>query len=536
MKPRSALGRRLWVTAVAVIAGGCTSSTDHLGYDRHQASAGAAGRRSSTGGDAGQFAAAGQAHVAGQTTAAGQSPSSTVSTVPALPARVTTVLLPRMPWCPTSYLSGYRQGLGWTSSKSATQLSNAFEQLFHGDPETEAIYTDLGNGKAVIRDILHDNQARTEGIGVGMLVAVMLNKREEFDKLWRYARDELQIKSGPLAGYFSSYCDAHAAGSSDDPDTLACIDPYGFQQFVMALLLARQRFPHSDASPNYEADVLRLFDVMRNKEVDQRIAHLGLSAGGAGTTTNKVGPLTTASGGANGSSTSSGVISSSAGSPAVPGGEDIVTNLFDDTTKLVYLDPTSKARSMTGTALEMPGYYSVWAQLTNDTYYVEAAQTARRFLTAVAHPKTGFVPVRATFKPDPDSGEWGIFAPEAYRALLNLVIDRLWGTDDEWQSDQIDRMLATFIEKASTGTAYGSAYSLNGEVEFISDHRVELVLVNGVIAMLSNNLAPDKKLGFIQAASAVAIPTGSTRYYPGILYLLSNLILAGEFRLCWGAQ
>lgn len=512
------------MTVVALIAGGCTSTTDHLGYDRQQAVGGVAGRRSSTG-DAGQVITAGEPYAAGQTSAAGQTATSTPSTVPALPARVTTVLLPRMPWCPTNYPSGYRQVLGWSSSKNANQLSNAFDQLFHGDAETEAIYTDLGNGKAVIRDLLHDNQARTEGIGVGMLVAVMLNKQEEFDKLWRYARDELQVKSGPLAGYFSSYCDAHAAASSDDPKTLACIDPYGFQQFVMALLLARQRWTATSSA--YEADVLRLFDVMRNKEVDQRIARLGLGAGGAGNTSaNKGGTASV--------TTSNLANTNAAGSPS--SGEDMVTNVFDDVTKLVYLDPNSKARTVTGTALEMPGYYSVWSLLTSDTYYAEAAQTARRFLAAVAHPKTGFLPVRATFKLEPDASEWGIFAPEAYRALLNLVIDRLWGTDDEWQSDQIDRMLTTFTEKASTGTPYGSAYSLDGDIEYISDHRVELVLVNGVIAMLSNNFAADKKIGFIQAASTVAIPTGSTRYYQGLLYLLSNLILAGEFRLCWGTE
>jgi endo-1,4-beta-D-glucanase Y len=184
----------------------------------------------------------------------------------------------------------------------------------------------------------------------------------------------------------------------------------------------------------------------------------------------------------------------------------------------------------------MPGYYTVFYHLTQDPYYEEAAQAARVFLKAVANPSTGLLPVRATFRGEA-TGEWGAFAPEAYRALLNLVIDRLWGTSDEWQVDQIDDLLTFFNDagvNSSNVALYGSAYSLNGKEVYIEDHRVELVLVNGVIAMLSN-LPSSAKRPFIEAAAAVPIPTGSTRYYPGILYLLCNLIMAGEFRLCWGS-
>lgn len=529
----SALGRRLLATLVAGIAGGCGSSTtDHLGWDGRPTTAGAAGRYIASG-EAGQLvAAAGQTYVAGQLSAAGQAPTSTTST---LPSRVVTQLLPKLPSCPPSYPNAYRDVLGWEPSEIRARLSSAFSKLIvDGDPNTESIYTDLNNGRAVIRDILHDNQARTEGMGVGMLVAVMLNRQDVFDRLWRYAKAELEIKSGPLAGYFNSYCDAHAADTSDDPKTQPCIDPFGFQQFVMALLLARQRFVPTASSPNYEDDVLHLFDVMRNKEYDQRAARAAAGGAGPGVTgTSKGG---TAAGGAPGTSPGTVIIPASAGAFGEADGEDLATNLFDDATRLVYVEPTSKNNRIAATAHEIPGYYAVWYELTEDPYYAEAAQSARRFLVKVADPSTGLLPVRASFE-GTASGEWGMFAPEAYRALLNLVIDRLWGTSSEWQTDQIDRMLKFFNKfgvNSSNVAAYGSAYSLNGETVYIQDHRTELVLVNGVIAMLSN-LTSSEKRPFIEAAAAVTIPTGNTRYYPGILYLLSNLILAGEFRLCWSA-
>lgn len=173
----------------------------------------------------------------------------------------------------------------------------------------------------------------------------------------------------------------------------------------------------------------------------------------------------------------------------------------------------------------MPGYYSVWAQVTGDPFYAQAAEQSRLFLKRVAHPKTGFLPVRVHFDGTPVEG-WGDFAPEAYRALLNLAIDRIWGTPEPWQNQQIQAMLDFLM---SQGTSYGSAYSLDGKTVLIADHQPEIILVAAVAAAISNH--PNKK-DFINAAWDVQVPTGVSRYYAGMLYLMSNLILGGRFRLC----
>jgi hypothetical protein len=55
-------------------------------------------------------------------------------------------------------------------------------------------------------------------------------------------------------------------------------------------------------------------------------------------------------------------------------------------------------------------------------------------------------------------------------------------------------------------------------------------MANAVIASIST--VPDRK-AYLQAAWDLAPPEGPTRYYSGIIYLVSNLILSGQFRLCW---
>lgn len=200
---------------------------------------------------------------------------------------------------------------------------------------------------------------------------------------------------------------------------------------------------------------------------------------------------------------------------------------FDEATKLVFNEPAQNPLRQTGTALEMPGYYAVWAQVTGDAFYTDAADAARQFLRNAANSTTGLVPVRASFDARPVAG-WEAFSAEAYRVFLNLVIDRLWGNVDHWQSSQIDDVLQFFSGKGID--TYGAAYPISGGDALDQNHSAELVLVNGVLAALSTHADREQ---YLQAAWNIeAPPKDEYRYYTGLLYLMSNLILGGRFQLC----
>src|SRR5262249_15844943 len=144
---------------------------------------------------------------------------------------------------PPSYPNAFRELFGTSDTDINAKIASAYAQLFHGDPNTQAIYFPVGTDQAYIKDILHGD-VRTEGIGYAMLISVELNKRDEFDRLWRYAQSTLKVMSGGGSGYFNSWCDMTAG------TTMACLDPFGLQQFVMALLFAHDRWeitPPADA-------------------------------------------------------------------------------------------------------------------------------------------------------------------------------------------------------------------------------------------------------------------------------------------------
>jgi oligosaccharide reducing-end xylanase len=398
--------------------------------------------------------------------------------------------------CPNTYPNAYRDVLGHTQSEIDAKLAAAFDQLFHGASDTETIYFATGTDQATIKDILHNGEIRTEGLGLGMIVAVMLDHRDEFDRLWRYAVNKLQYPSGSQKGYFRSRCNVF-----ESPlflNTRECADPYGLEQFVTALLIARQRWSPNSSSPDYGTEVAHLFELMHHRSSNGSATNAG--AAGA-----------------------SGLNSSGTAGASGSGG---IANSFDDATKLIFDEPGSNPAAMVGTALLMPGYYAVWAQVTGDAFYADAAQAARGLLHGVANPTTGLLPVRATFDAMPLDG-WGDFSAEAFRVLPNLVIDRMWGTSEPWQSAQIDAMLQFFLSQGIG--VYGGAFTLDGKATATIGHLPELVLLNGVIASISN--IPEQ-MQFLEAAWNVAIPTGLSRYYPGIIYLVSNLILGGQFRLC----
>src|SRR6185503_4408181 len=102
------------------------------------------------------------------------------------------------------YPNPFRDVLGKSEAEIAAKISAAFDQLFHGGTG-ETIYSPSGTDAAYIRDIYHDD-IRTEGMSFGMMVAVQLNARTEFDRLWTYAKNTLRIERGANTGYFRSWC------------------------------------------------------------------------------------------------------------------------------------------------------------------------------------------------------------------------------------------------------------------------------------------------------------------------------------------
>src|ERR1044071_1101273 len=110
------------------------------------------------------------------------------------------------------YATGHYRNLfaeaGHSQKEIQQKIGSAFQQLFHGNLTSETVYYDAGSNSngplAYITDIKH-NDVRTEGLSYGMIIAVELNKKAEFDALWNWSKTYLQITqtNHPSFGFFA---------------------------------------------------------------------------------------------------------------------------------------------------------------------------------------------------------------------------------------------------------------------------------------------------------------------------------------------
>lgn len=76
-----------------------------------------------------------------------------------------------------------------------------------------------------------NHDVRTEGMSYGMMVCVQLNKKAEFDRLWKWVRTYMYIPEGPCRNYFAWSCSTDGTHNAEGPA------PDGEEYFAMALFL-----------------------------------------------------------------------------------------------------------------------------------------------------------------------------------------------------------------------------------------------------------------------------------------------------------
>lgn len=89
--------------------------------------------------------------------------------------------------------------MGYTQDDIDAKLEEVFNGVFYGP---DKVYFETTDSMAYISDI-KNNDVRTEGMSYGMMIAVQLDKKEIFDRLWRWCKKYMQHHDGPLKGYFA---------------------------------------------------------------------------------------------------------------------------------------------------------------------------------------------------------------------------------------------------------------------------------------------------------------------------------------------
>lgn len=78
----------------------------------------------------------------------------------------------------------FRDLLGKNDAEIEGKLNEAWEHFFYGDDDIERVYYPVGDDMAYIYDV-GSGDVRTEGMSYGMMIAVQMDKQEEFNRLWK---------------------------------------------------------------------------------------------------------------------------------------------------------------------------------------------------------------------------------------------------------------------------------------------------------------------------------------------------------------
>ena len=365
--------------------------------------------------------------------------------------------------------------LGKSSGETEAIVNRAWQQLFYGDDQTERIYYPMDPDMAYISDIVQ-NDVRSEGMSYGMMIAVQLNKKEEFDRLWTWAKTYMQHQSGPREGYFS--WQNRPDGGIIDPNSA----PDGEEYMVMALFFAAARWGNGTGIYHYRNEAQAILDAMLSKAEK---------------------------------------------SDSV----DVVTNMFDKVEKQVVFVPFGEASRFTDPSYHVPHYYELWALWSdkNQDFWTEAAVVSREFFKKAAHPVTGLMPDYARFDGSPidlwSNGYHLHFRFDAWRACMNIAVDYLWFGKDEWAVTQTNRYLDFFYQQGMD--QYKNQYTLEGEP--LSEHRSPGLISTNAVACLA--ATHPHRTEFVKALWDLPVPSGRYRYYNGVLYMLSLLHVSGNFKI-----
>jgi oligosaccharide reducing-end xylanase len=363
--------------------------------------------------------------------------------------------------------------LGKSEAETKDKLDRAWTQLFHGDPDRESVYYPVGADMAYVMDI-GSNDVRTEGMSYGMMIAVQLDKHDEFDRIWKWAATYMRNDSGTYRGYFAWHCRPDGTKIDANPAS------DGEEYFATALFFASGRWGDGEGIYNYRKEAQAILDTMLHT------AELGDGA---------------------------------------------ATNMFDAKAKQVVFVPTKgPASEITDPSYHLPHFYELWALWADkdNAFWKKAAAASRAFWKKAADGRTGLMSDYARFDGKPTdmyNGNHEIFAYDAWRVGMNVAIDYQWFKGDAWEVKEANRLLAFFAKQGPA--SYGNRYKLSGE-QVGGDHSLGLVSTNAVAATVAT--VKDRK-AFLEALWNAEPPAGQWRYYDGMLYLLSMLGASGNYRI-----
>jgi len=370
-----------------------------------------------------------------------------------------------------NYRNMFKELLNKSDEEVYAKINAAFQQIFYGN-QNQKLYYEVGSDMAYILDVAY-NDVRSEGMSYGMMICAQLNKQQEFNKLWKWAKTYMQYGSNNnYDGYFAWQLNTNGTIKGNSPAS------DGEAYFITALFFAANRWGNGTGIFNYEAEA-------------QDILNKVMSKTGAG----------------------------------------MVYNLFNTNSKLITFVPYGDSYNFTDPSYNLPGFWELWARWsnTNQNFWAQTPDAARKLLRDASHPTSGLTTDYSNFDGTPKEVSYNTdadrFMYDAWRTIMNIGMDYHWFKADPQQPVIAERYLNFFKNQ---GPSYKNHYDWNG-ANANGDHSPGLVACNAVASLAVNN--PSLTTPFVQELWNLSIPSGTYRYYDGMLYMLGLLNVSGNFKV-----
>lgn len=356
------------------------------------------------------------------------------------------------------------------------RLESIFQTLFYGE-EGERIYYPVGDDMGFMTDT-GNNDVRTEGMSYGMMYCVQLNKKEEFDRIWKWVKTYMYLDKGPNAGYFAWSC------ALDGTKNAYGAAPDGEEFFAMSLFFASKRWGDGEG----------IFEYSKHA---RDILHAAVHKGEPGTE----------------------------GKPMWNPDNHYIKFI----TEVEFSDPS----------YHLPHFYELfgeWAYEEDRAFFKEAAKASREYLHTACHPETGMSAEYAEYdgtphKPVKDyemfGGRHDWFYSDSYRTIANIALDYVWFGVDEWQTEITGKMQKFFYDNLKTDEYF--TYEIDGtKLEQKALHPVGLFATCAQASLASDF---EKSKEFVEKFYNTPLREGDRRYYDNCLYLFAFLALSGNYRI-----
>ena len=360
--------------------------------------------------------------------------------------------------------------LGYSDAEIDKKVESAWQKFFYGTDE-ERIYYPVGDDMAYIYTADTDD-VRSEGMSYGMMICVQMDKQEEFNRLWKWAKTYMQHTSGEFKGYFAWQMNTNGTKKDNTPAA------DGEEYFATSLLFASARWGNGEGIYNYNKEAQEILTTMLHQADD---------------------------------------------------GQGV--NMFNKEHKMPVFCPIGNAATYSDPSYHLPAFYEVWAREAEQDkdFWSEAAEASRQHFKDATNEKTGLGPDYSEYSgAAKNDGNHGDFRFDAWRIAANIACDYAWWAQDSWATTHANRIQSFFYDQGVD--SYGNQWSLDGK-NLGPDHSPGLVAMNATASLASSD---KKSWSFLEDLWNISPTTGKYRYYDGCLYMMGLLHCSGKFRAYLG--